>query len=421
MTSFAVSSGTASVPGATPSSDTIVAALQLLNAAVASLTAATQPAPVVPATAAAAQVPDALQMLKAALDALTQGSPTPATAPAPPPVQQGGFLTHGPWVVGSLYVVVPTGPLLPIGHEPDGDEEALWYCITKGHVVGVHLSHALALASVTGVSNSAMKAYKTQALAVAAFNELLQYRLVALPSRPLMTTHAPDSETEDADNATLVGLLGALAIRDPERPETSRPPHTPRTTPSPPPSVAGSATQGAPRSHVHVVHHSTPTRKKHVKKAAYVIYRGINIGVRLTWSETKPLVSGVSNCIFHGYASVAEAQAAFSYAQVRSWMRVIGSARAAAIPIADLPQPLLENPLTWSETLDDTWYIVYAGILPGVYRSHLECQLNTLGISGALHESIIDQAAAFAKFAAAAGTVRYLPPTYYVDYSDPFL
>ncbi|KAJ7087731.1 hypothetical protein C8R43DRAFT_965018 [Mycena crocata] len=164
-----------------------------------------------------------------------------------------------------------------------------------------------------------------------------------------------------------------------------------------------------------------PPGKKHVKKAAYVIYRGINIGVRLTWSETKPLVSGVSNCIFHGYASVAEAQAAFSYAQVRSWMRVIGSARAAAIPIADLPQPLLENPLTWSETLDDTWYIVYAGILPGVYRSHLECQLNTLGISGALHESIIDQAAAFAKFAAAAGTVRYLPPTYYVDYSDPFL
>ncbi|KAJ7907847.1 hypothetical protein B0H13DRAFT_2331944 [Mycena leptocephala] len=83
----------------------------------------------------------------------------------------------------------------------------------------------------------------------------------------------------------------------------------------------------------------------------------------------------------------------------------------SAIPA--LPQPLPEdlgaNPLHETEALDDRWYMVYCGIRPGVYRSHLECQLNTLGVRGALHESVIGRACAFSKYAKAesAGAVAH--------------
>ncbi|KAJ7430875.1 hypothetical protein B0H11DRAFT_2389626 [Mycena galericulata] len=96
---------------------------------------------------------------------------------APAPV---GFQTRGPWLAGVLYVVVPAGPLLPVAEEPrDADDEGpIWYCITKAKYVGVHLSQPMAINAVLGVPGNAMKSYKTQALAVAAFNEMLQYGMV---------------------------------------------------------------------------------------------------------------------------------------------------------------------------------------------------------------------------------------------------
>ncbi|KAJ7172870.1 hypothetical protein C8R43DRAFT_1119703 [Mycena crocata] len=155
-------------------------------------------------------------------------------------------------------------------------------------------------------------------------------------------------------------------------------------------STAGSATQGVPGGRVHIIQTPSPKKKRgHSKKAAYVIYCGINTGVRL--QQTEPLVRGVPNCIFRGYATVREAVAAFDYAVERGWTRNVGDDIQAPIPV--LPQPTAHipddtNPLNGSEDLDDTWFVVYPGITPGVYRSHLECQLNTLGVRGALHESI---------------------------------
>ncbi|KAJ7087732.1 hypothetical protein C8R43DRAFT_1142319 [Mycena crocata] len=178
MTSFAVSSGTASVPGATPSSDTIVAALQLLNAAVRLAHCGLHL--LFPPLLLQRRSPMLCKCSRPRLMRSPKVPPRRQTAPAPPPVHREGSSHMGPGLSAPSMSSSPPDRSCPIGHEPDGDEEALWYCITKGHVVGVHLSHALALASVTGVSNSAMKAYKTQALAVAAFNELLQYRLVAV-------------------------------------------------------------------------------------------------------------------------------------------------------------------------------------------------------------------------------------------------
>ncbi|KAJ7105138.1 hypothetical protein C8R43DRAFT_1140639 [Mycena crocata] len=131
-----------------------------------------------------------------AINSFTQGHPIPATecqraaaaehqdaaaAPivaAPAPI---GFLTTGPWVAGGLYVVVPTGPLLPIA-EPEYavDEGPIWYCITKGKYVGLTLSNALALSAVVGVSGGTMKGYKAQTEALATFNEMRQYGFVVV-------------------------------------------------------------------------------------------------------------------------------------------------------------------------------------------------------------------------------------------------
>ncbi|KAJ7172869.1 hypothetical protein C8R43DRAFT_1119702 [Mycena crocata] len=131
----------------------------------------------------------ALNALQAAMTVLSQavasppassaagavGSQTSAANP-PAPVPAPAFLTRGPWVAGAVYLVVPTGPLQHIHEDPASTE--LWYCITKGRYVGVILSHALAVAAVTGIGAGTMKSYKTQTLAVAAFNEMLQYRMV---------------------------------------------------------------------------------------------------------------------------------------------------------------------------------------------------------------------------------------------------
>lgn len=81
-------------------------------------------------------------------------------------------------MAGLLYLVVPTAPLALIAEPVYNDEGPLWYCITTGRYVGVHLNSALAQHAVFGVSGQAMKAYKTQSLAVARFNELLEMGMV---------------------------------------------------------------------------------------------------------------------------------------------------------------------------------------------------------------------------------------------------
>ncbi|KAJ7156553.1 hypothetical protein C8R43DRAFT_1125748 [Mycena crocata] len=117
--------------------------------------------------------------------AATEGAPTPEhqdAAPAPVPLPAPvGFMSTGPWVAGNLYLVVPTSPLLQLA-EPEYtvDEGPTWYCITKGKYIGLTLSNALALSAVVGVSGGNMKGYKTQAAALAAFNEMRGYGLVAV-------------------------------------------------------------------------------------------------------------------------------------------------------------------------------------------------------------------------------------------------
>jgi hypothetical protein len=83
-------------------------------------------------------------------------------------------------VAGALYKVVPTGPLIAVAEDETVEEHPLWYCITKGLYVGITLNNALALGAVSGVSRCAMKSFKSQVQALASFNELLGYGMVAI-------------------------------------------------------------------------------------------------------------------------------------------------------------------------------------------------------------------------------------------------
>ncbi|KAJ7079708.1 hypothetical protein B0H15DRAFT_804276 [Mycena belliarum] len=272
----------------------------------------------------------------------------------------------------------------------------------------------------------------------------------------------------DPDNPALLALLARLAFDDhnpdctpspasPSTPSSQPPPYTtthPHTFPSHRPrthtdvrhaptiyiyesptkrgvttewAIAGAATQGISSGHVRAVQ---PRKKQPAsKKVAYAVFCGLECGVFLTWDEAKRQVNGISNCIFRGYTSVSDARAAFAYAEAHSWTRIAQSTSVPAIP--RLPEPITSssldcpNPLNGSETIDDRWYVVYKGIQPGVYRSHLECQLNCLGVRKSVHQSIVGKLEALRKFEAAVrqGNTEALLPTYYpgVDPDDPFL
>ncbi|KAJ7176158.1 hypothetical protein C8R43DRAFT_1118685 [Mycena crocata] len=222
---------------------------------------------------------------------------------------------------------------------------------------------------------------------------------------------------DDSDTGELLSLLDRLNVRDSEDSPTAPPP--PRT-PSPPSHHPISPGRRAFPNHtfpsVRTRNIPSPSLRPIVPHFSprSAVYR----------AETEPLVSGVPSCIFRGYRTVIEAQAAFEYARERHWVRVAGDPITMGIPA--LPQPSLSetNPLNGTETVDGLWYIVYRGIFPGVYRSHLECQLNTLGVRGALHESVVGPELALHKYTQAnlrPSEVAVVTPPYRNHNSDPFL
>jgi hypothetical protein len=100
---------------------------------------------------------------------------TPSTAALP----ANALRTRGPWVAGTVYHVVPPTPLVPT-LEGENEPEGPWYSITRGLHVGVTLSNPIAVGAIAGVSRGAMAKHKTQAQAIAAFNEALNFGLVAV-------------------------------------------------------------------------------------------------------------------------------------------------------------------------------------------------------------------------------------------------
>ncbi|KAJ7159129.1 hypothetical protein C8R43DRAFT_948468 [Mycena crocata] len=184
-------------------------------------------------------------------------------------------------------------------------------------------------------------------------------------------------------------------------------------------SQAAHLSEGIPGAHVQtiVAAPASPSIKK-----ACVLRSGLN--------GAEQQVRRVPASLHQGYSTLEEAHAAFAYAQAKNWTGV-RRPRNLATPLASvpsrsvlaLPTPLDSNSLMpnnhnplhgTSRSPIRKWYIVYAGITPGICSSYLECALNTLGLSSATHDSTTTLTEAQERWRDAIGlcTIHVITPPY---------
>ncbi|KAJ7602662.1 hypothetical protein DFH06DRAFT_1347914 [Mycena polygramma] len=208
--------------------------------------------------------------------------------------------------------------------------------------------------------------------------------------------------------------------RPPTSPISSTVYSTPRTVPTTPRSqrISGNTSQ---RSEAAALSQGVPgalavrqTKKRKPRKSCggYAVFYGLIPGPYKDWSDAGPLVLGVPGSLCQGYRHYDTAVAAYEYARSKSWTRVCPSrdspistrlprrsAAPAAIPQLPEPNYLDEpNPLRGDDEDADKWYIVYCGVTPGVYQSHLECSLNTVGLRRPVYDSVYGRDAAVALY-----------------------
>ncbi|KAJ7607448.1 hypothetical protein DFH06DRAFT_1347484 [Mycena polygramma] len=158
--------------------------------------------------------------------------------------------------------------------------------------------------------------------------------------------------------------------------------------------------QGVANAHVHSVGQSPRSAKKKKKSSAYVVFFGRNPAAYDKWygpGGAEEQIRRVCGAIYQGYPNLPRASAAFEYARERSWTGFRDSrppspndtAEIPVLPIPSLPDNAeLNAPNPLGGTTNGKWYIVYAGISPGIYRSYLECALNTTSISCASYDAV---------------------------------
>ncbi|TRM61979.1 hypothetical protein BD626DRAFT_548777 [Schizophyllum amplum] len=131
---------------------------------------------------------------------------------------------------------------------------------------------------------------------------------------------------------------------------------------------------------------------------AYVVFVGQQPGVYRSWAECRAQVKGVPHNSYKAYPCFAAAERAYSAAQTRG---LVSTAERRAADIRrvvqrqrmesqDLPlcTHFLEDPTSKAMAPEPSrWYVVYAGLQPGVYLTFHECSFLTSGYTGASHES----------------------------------
>ncbi|KAJ7666860.1 hypothetical protein DFH06DRAFT_1322838 [Mycena polygramma] len=322
----------------------------------------------------------------AALEAAAAVFLTAPSQPSPATVLPSLFRTTGPWIAGNLFVVVPAEPLAAV---PDNNDK--WFAITSGKYLGLTKNAALSLAAVVGVSNALSTLFSSQADALDHFNSALAGNAIARPPSPLYRFDSPAKSgyTRHWDEAA-------------------------------------ANSQGVPGGSVSRIGRKSKAR---ASSKTYIVFHGLIPGVYPTWSAARVQVDGVPGNLHQAYPSDETANAAFAYAEERSWTRVCTRARSppqtipVSAPIPSLPQPApfvdVPNPLHTGDNgpacSGRRWYVVYAGVTPGVYQSSLECGLNVCGLRGARHDSWDDRDVAIAKYqqALSAGRVHVVYPPYY--------
>ncbi|KAJ7188432.1 hypothetical protein C8R46DRAFT_1205586 [Mycena filopes] len=255
------------------------------------------------------------------------------------------------------------------------------------------------------------------------FNDLISTLGATSPvaDTPSSVTGAAGDDAADVpntdDNGQLDQLFAALTLTDapstpPPYPAATRNIyhyHTPRGRGSSDHwATAGTATQDVPGARVRAIARPSTRPSRSKKPGGYAVFFGRVPGPYRTWAEVEPLVSRVKSAIFRGYRTFDQAQAAYTFALAKSWIRTCTSRPSSSTPPAlTMPTPLdpsahdTPNPLHGDDALDDVWYIVYRGVRPGVYHSLLEALLNTVGVSNTLHESVEGLQSALAMYARA--------------------
>ncbi|KAJ7130584.1 hypothetical protein C8R44DRAFT_872372 [Mycena epipterygia] len=349
-------------------------------------------------------------------------------AAAPAPGKQ--FSSTGPWVAGTLYNVVPPTPLAAV---PDNSEK--WYAITKGRYVGLTTNSSISSNGVSGVSNALQNGTAwslsfnfsppfpqhdwSDAGAVlhilfedGQLSPISRFASPRVPTRSVMATleerlarlslaSAPSRSPSSTSSLSISsGSTEYFSTGDDDNPNpsTRRPSTPPPRTPLLPESSrldeAADATIGVPHGRSRRL---TPRgRKSQSNSGGYAAFFGRNPG----WREAQGATSGAPGAIFQSYLTPTDARAAFEYAQTRTWTGVTSGHSAvpsARVAVARMPVPVSDESHT-SPLHCGAWYIVYKGLLPGVYQSSLECALNTTGIRGCTFDSATDSTTATRHF-----------------------
>ncbi|KAJ7229600.1 hypothetical protein C8J57DRAFT_1251787 [Mycena rebaudengoi] len=167
-------------------------------------------------------------------------------------------------------------------------------------------------------------------------------------------------------------------------------------------SEASHFSQGVPDGRVASIR--KPPKCPRKKNEAYAVFHGRIPGVYIEWFGSRGAEAQVKHthgALFQGYHSLVAAQEAFEYANDRNWTgtrtsRPPSPTDERPVPAA-MPTPTsqtaVHNPLQ-GKSNSNAWFIVYAGITPGIYESQLECALNTVGLRCASYDSTSSKAKA---------------------------
>lgn len=117
------------------------------------------------------------------------------------------------------------------------------------------------------------------------------------------------------------------------------------------------------------------------------------VGLSLTEhlrQECKAQTTGVTS-VHQGYASQSDAIKAFTCALEQRLVSWAGDDEPLAAPTPSVdfmtaPESAFDNELNVGITRK-RWYNVYQGRCPGIYRTYLECSLNVITVSNAVHDS----------------------------------
>jgi viroplasmin and RNaseH domain-containing protein len=124
---------------------------------------------------------------------------------------------------------------------------------------------------------------------------------------------------------------------------------------------------------------------------AYVVFYGGEVSVFEDWADAQRSTNGHGIAIHAGFCSMQEAQAALEYARSKGWTADSSPPpEAAGLPLAPAGS-YEDNPLNAGSS---DWYTVCHGVVPSIYRSSLECSLNTVGVKGNLYASFHTRAEA---------------------------